>query len=82
MSLIAVKQSWIQKSIKVSLIPVKNIIVVTYCSKSHQLSLSLIAVNEIPLITQPYKRSFHTQLFEPLELHQDLGDLSPFALTG
>ena len=31
---------------------VKNIIVVTYCSKSHRLSLSLITVNETPLITQ------------------------------
>ena len=45
-SLIAVKQAWISKSIKVSLIAVNNIIVVTYYSKCHRLSLSLIAVNE------------------------------------
>jgi hypothetical protein len=43
--LIAVKQAWIQKSIKVSLIAVHNIIVVTYCSKWHRLSVSLLAVN-------------------------------------
>jgi hypothetical protein len=43
-----------KQSIKVSLIAVKNIIVVTYCSKRHRISLSLIAVNETPLITQPY----------------------------
>ena len=46
-SLIAVKQAWISKSIKVSLIAVNNIIVVTYSSKCHRLSLSLIAVNGI-----------------------------------
>ena len=33
-----------------SLIAVNNIIVVTYCSKFHRLSLSLIAVNETPLM--------------------------------
>ena len=36
-----------------SLITVKNIIVVTYYSKSHRLSLSLIVVNATPLMTQP-----------------------------
>jgi hypothetical protein len=39
-----------KKSIKVSLIAVNNIIVVTYCSKCNRLSLSLIAVNETPLM--------------------------------
>jgi hypothetical protein len=39
----------------VSLIAVNNIIVVAYqCSKCHQLSLSLIAVNETPLMGEPY----------------------------
>ena len=38
------------QSIKVSLIAVNHIIVVTYYSKCHQLSLSLIAVNGITLI--------------------------------
>jgi len=41
------------KSIEVSLITVNNIIVVTYCSKCHRLSLSLIAANETPLIEEP-----------------------------
>ena len=31
-----------------------NIMVVTYCSKCHRLSLSLIAVNEITLMDKPY----------------------------
>ena len=48
--LIAVKQTWIQKSITVSLIAVNKIIVVTYCSKCHRLSLLLIAVNGITLM--------------------------------
>jgi hypothetical protein len=38
----------------VSLMTVNNIIVVTFCSKCHRLSLQLIAVNETPLITEPY----------------------------
>jgi hypothetical protein len=48
----------------VSLIAVNNIIVkkvsltVTYCSKRHQLSLSLLAVNEITLIGRPFSQSF------------------------
>ncbi len=37
-----------------SLITVNNIIVVTYCSKCHRLSLSLIAVNGITLVGRPY----------------------------
>jgi hypothetical protein len=45
-SLIAVKQAWIEKSIKVSLIALNNFIVVTYCSKCHRVSLSLITVNQ------------------------------------
>ncbi len=43
-------QACIYKSFKVSLIAVNNIIVVTYYSKCHRLSLSLIAVNGITLI--------------------------------
>jgi hypothetical protein len=39
----------------VSLITVNNIIVVTYCSKCHRLSLSLIAVNETTLMGRPYR---------------------------
>ncbi len=34
----------------VRLFVVNNIIVVTYCSKCHRLSLSLIAINEIMLM--------------------------------
>ena len=37
-----------------SLITVNNIMVVTYYSKCHQLSLSLIAVNGITLMDKPY----------------------------
>ena len=55
-----------------SLIPVKNIIVVTYCSKSNRLSLSLITVNETPLITQPYS-SLHV-FYSPLRWVQPNGD--------
>jgi hypothetical protein len=51
LSLIAVKQTWIWKSIKVSLIKVNNIIVVTYYRKWYRLSLSLIVVKETPLMT-------------------------------
>ena len=36
-----------------SLITVNNIIVVTYCSKCHRLSLSLITVNETPVMDEP-----------------------------
>ena len=50
---------------KVSLIAVNNIMRpksvtynVTYCSKCHRLSLSLIAVNEITLIGRPFPQSF------------------------
>jgi hypothetical protein len=41
------------QSIILSLIAVNNIIVVTYYSKWHRLSLSLIAVNETPAIAEP-----------------------------
>jgi hypothetical protein len=42
--------------IKVSLIVVNNKIVVTYqCSKCHRLSLSVITVNENPLMGEPYE---------------------------
>jgi hypothetical protein len=42
---------------KVSLIAVNNIIVVTYCSKCNRLSLSLIPVNETPIMGRPYTSS-------------------------
>ena len=55
----------IQESMKVSLIAVNNIMRpksvtynVTYCSKCHRLSLSLIAVNEITLIGRPIAQDF------------------------
>ena len=54
----------IQESMKVSLIAVNNIMRpksvtynVTYCSKCHRLSLSLIAVNEITLIGRVFPQS-------------------------
>ena len=40
-----------------SLITVDNIIVVTYNSKCHRLSLSLIVVNETPVMVKPYMSS-------------------------
>jgi hypothetical protein len=42
----------------VSLIAVNNIIVVTYCSKCHRLSLSLIAVNGITVMDKPYQQHY------------------------
>ena len=46
------------KTYEVSLIEVNNIIVVTYCSECHRLSLSLLAVNEITLIGRPFSQSW------------------------
>jgi hypothetical protein len=36
-----------------NVITVNNIIVVSYCSRCHRLQLSLIAVNEAPLMVKP-----------------------------
>ena len=44
-----------------SLIAVNNIIVVTYWSKFHRLSLSLIAVNETPVMGWPYSTQKNKQ---------------------
>ena len=52
----------LQESIKVSLIAVNNIIVVTYFSKCHRLSLSLIAVNGITLMDKPYQEHSHHEI--------------------
>ena len=40
--------------LEMSLTAVNKIIVVTYCSRWNQLSLSLVAVNETPLMARPY----------------------------
>jgi hypothetical protein len=49
----------------VSLIVVNNIIVVTYWSKCHRLSLSLIAVNGITLMDKPYQLSIRMLIDNP-----------------